>query len=155
MRRGESSYCPCSVCMNDLELREKGKAFLRQTSSILKVDSVKMQEFFGLLMAINSKIFFKLDIAEICFFSRGEIKRIFKSNNCGIHQLEIAPSVKKNLINLFMDTKKSSVSSKDLSDQLKPNKLTHIKYFGDVIPSYRHGKTAQQKMPKTFIFHNN
>ena len=39
---GESSSCSCAVCMNKYELQEKGKAFLRQTSSILKIDSVKM-----------------------------------------------------------------------------------------------------------------
>lgn len=33
----ESSYCNCNICLVNYELKERGKAFLRQTSSNLKI----------------------------------------------------------------------------------------------------------------------
>jgi hypothetical protein len=32
---------------------------------------------------------------------------------------------------------------------------SHIKNFGTVIPSFKHGELVETKKPQTYIFHNN
>lgn len=115
-----------------------------------------MQEFFGLMTAVDSKTYIRIDIPEICFFFKGEIRRIFKSNNAGIHQVEVTPNLKKSLANFFLDQKKTTMSKKealDISQEMKSQ--THIKHFSDMVPSYKHGRSIDEKQPKNFIFHKN
>ena len=35
------------------------------------------------------------------------------------------------------------------------NSQTHIKHFSEMVPSYKHGRSIDEKQPKNFIFHNN
>lgn len=53
----------------------------------MKIESYKMQEFLQLICAVNVKIYMKLDIPEVCFFYKGEPKKLFRSNNSGVHQV--------------------------------------------------------------------
>lgn len=71
-----------------------------------------MQEFLELISAVDSKVFFKLDIAEICFFEKGEAQKMFKSNNNGVHRVELTPYLKKNLIDVYINSQKISAKAK-------------------------------------------
>lgn len=75
----DSQYCMCSVCLENYDLKEKGQEFLRQSSSMFKIESSKMKKFYQFLSAIDHKIFFKLQMPELCFFENGEGKILFKT----------------------------------------------------------------------------
>ncbi len=72
----------------------------------MKIESYKMQEFLQLICAVNVKIYMKLDIPEVCFFYKGEPKKLFRSNNSGVHQVQLTPNVRKNLANIFLENKR-------------------------------------------------
>ena len=112
-----------------------------------------------MISSVSQKQYLKLDVPEICFFSRGEPRKLFKSNNAGVHQIDITASVKKNLINVYLENKRTHPGLKRKeSSKLSFLKGTmeadaHIKHFDAVVPSYKHGDS--EKQPKTFIFHSN
>lgn len=84
----------------------------------------------------------KLDIPEVCFFFKGEAKKLFKSNNSGVHQVPITSDVRKHLIHVFLDNRKS-VTNKNLDSTLSlfanEQRDTHIKNFSAVVPSFKYG----------------
>lgn len=112
----------------------------------------------GLICAVNNKIFMKLDIPQICFFSNGDPRRLFKSNNSGVHQIELTPNVKKNLIDVYLDSKKVSSKAKTAvslsSDDTSSHHDSHLKNFSKIVPSFKHGQKIDTKKAQTFIFHN-
>lgn len=72
-----------------------------------------MQEFYTLISSVNAKQYLKLDIPEICFFYKGEPRKLFRSNNMGVHQIDMTTLVKKNLVNIFLENRKSSLNLKE------------------------------------------
>ena len=64
----------------------------------------------------------------------------------GVHQIEMNPSVKKNLVSVFLENKRVNPSLKandsSMMNFLKGNaKDAHIKNFNSVIPSFKHGES--------------
>lgn len=156
----ESSYCNCNICLVNYQLKERGKAFLRQTSSSLKIESYKLQEFFGLICAVSAKTYMRLDIPEICFFFKGDPKKLYRSNNSGVHQIELNSAVRKNLANIFLENKRTISNNNNKNKQsalsfYTGEQDTHIKNFGNVIPSFKYGEHVQTNKPIKYIFHNN
>lgn len=57
-----SKSCRCNICLEKYEHREKGVSFLRETSSMFKIDVDRMKKFYHLLSAVDHKVFFKLQM---------------------------------------------------------------------------------------------
>ena len=119
-----------------------------------------MQEFFSLISSVNPKQYLKMDIPEICFFYKGHPTKLFRSNNVGVHKVDLNSSVKKNLLNIFLENKRMTPSLKPNDSSMKNflnkgNPDAHIKFFNSVVPSYKHGELPDEKNAKNFIFHAN
>jgi hypothetical protein len=111
----------------------------------MKIEPSKMQEFLGLISAVNSKIYYKLDIPQVCFFQKGTPRKLYRSNNTGVHQVELTATIIKNLADIFLEDRKLNTSAKNENDDslvelMGKKQDTHIKNLGTVIPSFKHGE---------------
>lgn len=70
--------------MSNYEIKTKGKHFLRNSSSLLKIDSSKLEAFLNMISQVDEHINIKLEIPDICFFNKGEPKSFFRSKNNGV-----------------------------------------------------------------------
>lgn len=73
---------------------------------MFKIDLNKMKKFYQFLSNIDQKIYFKIQIPELCFFEGGEGKIIYKSKSNGIYQINIGPEMRKQIPNFFIESKK-------------------------------------------------
>ncbi len=51
----------------------------------------KTKKFYQFISTLDQKIYFKLQIPDLCFFEGGEGKLLFKSKATGIAQVQITP----------------------------------------------------------------
>jgi hypothetical protein len=58
----------CNVCLEKHEQRSKGLSFLKESAAMFKIEASKMRKFYQLLSAVDHKIFFKMQMPELCFF---------------------------------------------------------------------------------------
>lgn len=150
----ESKYCLCDICLENYEIKEKGREFLKQSSSVFNLDPHKMRKFFQLISALDQKIYFRLAIPELCFFEGGEGKVLYKSKANGIAQVSITPEFRKQIPNFFLDSRKPPANAHPTFADSKHN---HIKYFDSIIPSFKHGLSNDNldNRPKNYTFHCN
>ena len=113
-----------------------------------------MRKFYQLIASLDSKIYFRLQIPDLCFFECGEGKLLFKSKATGIAQVQITPEFRKQIPNFFIDAKKVPQSS---VPNYNDSKYNHIKYFDSIVPSYKHGLSNDNlaNRPKNYTLHCN
>lgn len=118
---------------------------------MFKIETSKMKKFYQLLSAVDHKIFFKLQMPELCFFEAGEGKILFKTKGQAFVMLTLTPEMKKQIPNIFIDSRKTANSHPQYNDY-----SIHIKYFESVVPSFKHGLTNDnlENKPKHFTFHS-
>ena len=79
----------------------------------------------------------------------------------GVHQIDLTPAIKKNLLNIFLENKRSypavnpNESNLSFLNNEEVNSDAHIKHFNEIIPSIKHGDRDRTTSSKNFIFHNN
>lgn len=103
------------------------------------------------MSSVDHKIYFRLQVADICFFEGGEGKLLFKTKGNAVISVQISSEMKKQIPNIFVDSKKLINQNQALSD-----KNNHIKYFETVVPSYKHGLSNDNldNKPKNYTFHS-
>lgn len=85
-----------------------------------------MRKFYQLISSVDQKIYFRLQIPDLCFFEGGEGKVLYKAKVNGIAQVSITPEFRKQIPNFFMDSRKFGQSA---HPNFSENKHNHIKYF--------------------------
>jgi hypothetical protein len=58
---------------------------------MFNIDGPKMKKFYQFISSLDQKIYFRLQIPEICFFEGGEGKVFFKTKGTGIVQVQMTP----------------------------------------------------------------
>ena len=90
---------------------------------MFKIELAKMKKFYQFLSSVDHKIFFKLQMPELCFFENGEGRTIFKTKGQAFIQITVTPEMKKQIANVFIDSKKVGHNALDNGMDV------HIKYF--------------------------
>lgn len=91
---------------------------------MFKIEVSKMKKFYQLLSAVDHKIFFKLQMPELCFFENGEGKVLFKTKGQAFIMVTLTPEMKKQIPNIFIDSRKAN-----FVQPLYGDTSIHIKYF--------------------------
>ena len=86
-----SKSCMCNVCLEKYELHQKGISFLKESNSMFKIELAMMKKFYQFLSSVDQKIFFKLQMPELCFFEGGEGKTIFKTKGQAFIMITVTP----------------------------------------------------------------
>jgi hypothetical protein len=76
---------------------------------------------------------------------------LFKTKGTGFIQVNLSPEIKKQIPNIFVD------SRRNVNTQPQPGDMSvHIKHFEAVVPSFKHGLSNDNldNKPKHFTFHN-
>ena len=82
---------------------------------MFKLNLKKYKKFYELLSRVSPKVYFRLQVPEMCFFEDGEGKWLFRTEGIAIEMKELQPQMRKNIPDFFAEAKKVVHNPKNLN----------------------------------------
>jgi hypothetical protein len=82
---------------------------------MFNIDCARMKKFYQFLSSVDQKVYFRLQIPEICFFEGGEGKWLFRTKGNMVIGSQMTAEMKKTVANLYIDNHRQRNNTTNLS----------------------------------------